>query len=102
MDLLERIDAWGQCAPDRVAHRSPDRQLTYSELVRGSDAVAAHVQRTLPDDGSPVIVRGHKEPEMLLAFLGCIKAGHPYVPLGMSLPAPRAETIAASAGARVG
>src|SRR5258708_24070892 len=101
MDLLERVDVWGQCAPDRVAHRSPDGQLTYSEVVRGWDAVGAHVQRTLRDDGSPVIVRGHKEPEMLLGFLGCIKAGHPYVPLDRSLPAQRVESIVASAGARV-
>jgi D-alanine--poly(phosphoribitol) ligase subunit 1 len=101
MDLLERIDAWRRLAPERVAHRSPDGHVTYGELARGSDAVAAYVQRAAPDDASPVIVLGHKEPEMLVGFLGCVKAGHPYVPLDRSLPEQRVERIVASAGARL-
>jgi D-alanine--poly(phosphoribitol) ligase subunit 1 len=100
MNLVERITAWGGRAPERLAHVSPIGQLTYAELVAGADAVAAYVQRALPtDDGSPVVVLGHKEPALLLGFLGTVKAGHPYVPLDASLPAQRVERIVASAGA---
>jgi len=101
MGLLERIDAWRRRAPERVAHRSPDGRLTYAELARGSDAVAACIARSVPDDKSPVVIVGHKEPEMLLGFLGSVKAGHPYVPLDRSLPEQRVERIVESAGARL-
>jgi D-alanine--poly(phosphoribitol) ligase subunit 1 len=101
MYLISRIDSWGRTAPDRLAHVSAARRLTYGELLRGSDALAAHLARTLPDDGSPVVVLGHKEPEMLIAFLGVIKSGHPYSPVDDSLPPQRVERIVATAGARL-
>jgi D-alanine--poly(phosphoribitol) ligase subunit 1 len=101
MDLIERIDAWSLRAPERVAHHSSAGRLTYAELTRGSDAVAAYVRRATPDDGSPVVVLGHKEPEMLLGFLGCAKAGHPYVPLDYSMPEQRVARIIKSAEARL-
>ena len=44
--------------------------LSYAELAAGSNAVAASIQRELGDDQSPVIVLGHKQPAMLLGFLG--------------------------------
>jgi D-alanine--poly(phosphoribitol) ligase subunit 1 len=87
--------------PDRVAHVSGSRTMTYAELCQRSDALAAHLLRTLPDDGSPVAVVGHKEPEMLIAFLGAVKAGHPYVPIDAVLPRQRAERIIAAAACSV-
>lgn len=101
MDLLEQIDTWRRRAPDRIAHRSPDGRLTYAELAQGSDWVAECIARSLPDDKSPVVIVGHKEPQMLLGFLGSVRAGHPYVPLDVSLPAQRVEHIVDSAGAQL-
>ncbi|MCL5025881.1 MAG: D-alanine--poly(phosphoribitol) ligase subunit DltA [Chloroflexi bacterium] len=101
MDLLERIDEWGRTTPERPAHVSAGRTLTYGALLRRSDAFAAHLALALPDDGSPVAVIGHKEPEMLIAFLGAVKAGHPYVPIDTSLPPHRVASIVATAGARL-
>ena len=99
MNLLERLDGWGRSHPDRPAHVSRYGRLTYGELLRRSDAVAAHLARVLPDDRSPVAVVGHKEPEVLVAFLGAIKAGHPYVPIDNAVPPQRVERIVATAGA---
>jgi D-alanine--poly(phosphoribitol) ligase subunit 1 len=101
MSLLDRIDAWGRTHPDRPAHVSRHGRLTYGELRRRSDAVAAHLARVLPDDRSPVAVLGHKEPEVLVAFLGAVKSGHPYVPIDTVVPPQRIERIVATAGARV-
>ncbi len=97
--VIERIDRWGQTAPDRLAHVSRNRSLTYGELIRQSDIVAAYLAETLPGDSAPVIVQGHKEPEMLIAFLGAIKAGHPYSPIDSATPPQRAERILAISGA---
>jgi D-alanine--poly(phosphoribitol) ligase subunit 1 len=99
MDLIERIDRWSREAPERLAHVSADQTLTYGELTRRSDALASSLAGQLPDDHSPIAVRGHKEPEMLIAFLGAVKSGHPYIPLDSSLPSQRVETILKTANA---
>ena len=101
MDLLDRIDQWGRRVPDRVAHQVNGTALTWSELVRRSDAVASELANMALEPASPVVVRGHKETEMLLGFLGCAKAGHPYVPVDAGVPEARVEKIIAASGARL-
>lgn len=101
MDLLDRIDEWARIFPDRPAHRSGGSTLTYAELRRRSDAVASELGDLLPDDESPVAVVGHKEPELVVAFVGCAKAGHPYVPLDVALPAQRVSRAIELANAQV-
>jgi D-alanine--poly(phosphoribitol) ligase subunit 1 len=101
LDLLERIASWATTAPDRIAHISEDRRLTYGELVAGANSLASFLARMLPADGSPVAVIGHKEPEMLIAFLAAVKSGHPYVPLDVSIPRQRMERIVQVCGARI-
>ncbi len=93
MSLLDRIDHWGRVAPERIAHRSGDRALTYGELLARSDALAARLEAELGDNRSPIAVRGHKEPEMLIAFLGAVKSGRPYVPIDLSIPEARVGRI---------
>ena len=103
--LFERLQRWGDQFPDRPAHvaasigSTPTPAYTYRELLARIRAVAAHLRARLPDDGAPVIVLGHKEPEMLAGFLGAVAAGHPYIPLDDSLPPHRVETVAAVSGA---
>ena len=99
MHLIDRIDHWGRVSPDRAAHRSGERVLTYGELLARSDALAAWLDAELGDNRAPVAVHGHKEPEMLIAFLGAVKSGRPYVPIDISIPAQRVERIVQTAGA---
>lgn len=99
MNLLDRIDHWGDVIPNRLAHVSGDHLLTYGDLIHRSNMLAAHLLRVLPDDHSPIAVVGHKEPEMLVAFLGAVKAGHPYVPIDTAAPAQRVERIVTAAHA---
>ncbi|HXI21440.1 MAG TPA: AMP-binding protein, partial [Gemmatimonadales bacterium] len=93
MDLLGEIDRRGRETPHRLAHRGGGRELSYGELLARSDTLAAYLAATLPDDGTPVAVLGHKEPEMVVAFLACAKAGHPFVPLDTAAPPQRIERI---------
>ncbi|HEY3365862.1 MAG TPA: D-alanine--poly(phosphoribitol) ligase subunit DltA [Symbiobacteriaceae bacterium] len=100
MTMLQHIQRWALEAPDRPAHVSGGRSLAYADLWLRSDELAA---RLLAEDGAdrtPVVVRGHKEPEMLVAFLAAVKAGRPYVPVDLSIPEDRVRRIVASAGAR--
>src|SRR5947208_7416305 len=86
MNLLERIDHWGTVSPDAIAHVSDDRSLTYGELCRRSDALALYLAERFGDDRGPIAALGHREPEMLIAFLGSGKSGRPYVPIDTVFP----------------
>jgi D-alanine--poly(phosphoribitol) ligase subunit 1 len=99
VNLIERIDHWAAVAPDAVAHISDDQRLTYGELRRRSDALASYFKGRFADDRSPIAVLGHREPEMLIAFLGAVKSGRPYVPIDTALPQQRIDKIVATSKA---
>ena len=63
--------------------------------------MAGAIAAAFPDDSTPVIVHGHKHPLMLVAFLACVKSGHPYVPVDSSTPASQLRAIMESSGARL-
>jgi len=95
VNLIEQIDHWALAAPNAIAHISGDQRLTYGELSRRSDALAAHLAKRFGDDRSPIAVLGHREPEILIAFLGAVKSHRPYVPLDTVLPQQRIDKILA-------
>jgi D-alanine--poly(phosphoribitol) ligase subunit 1 len=95
VNVIERIGHWAAVAPDAIAHISDDRTLTYDELCRRSDAFALYLSERFGDDRSPIAVLGHREPEMLIAFVGIVKSGRPYVPIDTTLPQPRIDRILA-------
>lgn len=99
MNLLQRIDRWSKESPNQIAHICGDQTLTYSELSKRSNALATSLAHKLPADHSPVAMLGHKESEMLIAFLGAVKSGHPYIPLDSSLPSQRIDAIMKTANA---
>jgi len=99
VNLIERIDHWAGAAPERIAHLSGDRTLTYGELRRRSDRLASCLTARFGDDRRPIAVLGHREPEMLVAFLGAVKSGRPYVPIDTALPQTRTDQIVVSSRA---
>ena len=98
MEIIELIDRWGKMTPDRTAYKSGGRALTYGDLCTRSDALASRLAGSLPEK-SPVVVLGHKEPELLIAYLGVIKSGRAYVPVDTAVPPQRIERIVSASGA---
>src|SRR5579859_8068492 len=104
--ILDAIQGWGKLAPQQKAHVSGDQSLTYGELVRLSDVLAAYFARTFGSSEAaeaqrPIAIYGHKEPELLIGFLAAVKSGHPYVPIDVAIPSQRIEQILASSRALV-
>ena len=97
MNPLERIDHWAAVAPAATAHLSGDRKLTFGELGAHANALAAHLLERFGEDRAPVAVLGHREPEMLIAFIGVAKSGRPYIPIDTALPQERINHILAIA-----
>jgi len=99
VNLTQRIDHWATAAPEAIAHLSGDKTLTYGELRERSDGLASYLTKRFSDDCRPIAVLGHREPEMLIAFLGVVKSGRPYVPIDIALPQRRIDQILASSNA---
>jgi D-alanine--poly(phosphoribitol) ligase subunit 1 len=99
MDVLAQVDRWRRTAPDRIAHVSAGGTLTWGELCRRADALASELAAAKLAPENPVVIRGHKEHEMLIAFLACARAGHPYVPIDVSVPETRVARIIRAAEA---
>ena len=95
--LLERIRDRATAHGARTAHTGGGEAMTYAELWGRACALAAYLDREHETVGGPVIVRGHKEPAMLVGFLGSVLSGRAYVPVDSSLPEARVERIVATA-----
>lgn len=96
MELLKKIKAFAKTQPDQIAIKNmncEDKILTYQQLDTFSDALSVYIQCNIPDDKTPIIVYGHKNPYMVVAFLACVKSGHPYCPVEDSDGLERVETL---------
>ncbi|UOY92680.1 D-alanine--poly(phosphoribitol) ligase subunit DltA [Ectobacillus sp. JY-23] len=100
MSLLEKINQWAFTQPDTPAFIWRDRTLTYGELQAYSDSLAHWIAEQYSDD-APIMVYGHMQPEMIVSFLACVKAGHAYIPVDTSIPTERVLRIAQNSGAKL-
>lgn len=96
--VLEKIYKTVLSAPERRALISDGKSLTYGELWLYAGRLAAHILAVRGKDRAPVLVIGHKDPLMIVSFLACVRAGHPYCPIDLSLPVNRMEEIAETIG----
>ncbi|MGU7770235.1 AMP-binding protein [Burkholderia sp. MR1-5-21] len=100
---FERFDFVAiDAAPDAPAVIDAERTLSWSALrdaVRRwtLDAAAAGVRHDVP-----LVITGHKEAEFVVAMLGCLRMGVPFVPVDVINPPERIARIAelVCAGAR--
>jgi amino acid adenylation domain-containing protein len=85
--------------PDRVAMEWRDQVVTYRELDRRADCLAAilRAQAIGPDQRVAVCVR--RSPNLIVCLLAVLKAGGTYVPLDPDLPRARIELMLAGSDA---
>lgn len=104
MKYLDCISRHAADDPNKIAISVSDgRCMSYGQLEDASNRIALFIDRTTAQKGfastAPVIVHGHKDPLMIACFLGCLKSGHPYVPIDMhSVPRDRALGIMGQVG----
>ncbi len=89
-------------APDKIAVTGEDGSLTYRELVRYADRVAAALQAEGVEPGMRVAVCADRSARFVAGVLGVLSTGAAYVPLDPTDPAGRhAVVLADSAAAAV-
>ncbi|MFJ7727659.1 D-alanine--poly(phosphoribitol) ligase subunit DltA [Neobacillus sp. NPDC097160] len=99
MKLLNTLKNFSHTHPDTLAYLSPTEEITYGELWRQSEQVAAFLLKLNNEKHIPVIVYGHMDASMIGTFLGCVKAGISYIPIDTSIPFERIAKIIASSQA---
>jgi fatty-acyl-CoA synthase len=89
---LHTLDHWIRASarrtPSRVAIDYLGREVTYAELDRRSDALAAALLQRGLRRGDRVATLTGNSPEHVLVFFACAKAGFMLVPLNWRLAAP--------------
>lgn len=91
MKVIESIGNYRDS--DLLAMTNGKQQLSYRQLWNESDALASRLKVFCGNDDRAVVVFGHKDPRMLVAFLACVKSGRAYVPIDISVPRNRIESI---------
>ncbi|MGD2113572.1 MAG: amino acid adenylation domain-containing protein, partial [Acidobacteriota bacterium] len=91
--LVERIRA----VPDSIALVHGERRLSYAELDRRSDALAAELIRRGAGPGRPVGLLMPREVDAIVALVAILKSGAMYVPLDPGHPSSRLATILGAA-----
>jgi non-ribosomal peptide synthetase component F len=78
-----------------------DQRVSYAELDRRADRLAARLRRRGVGPDVPVGVHLERSIDVVVAFLGILKAGGAYVPLDPGYPAERLRFMLSEAGATI-
>ncbi|MCP4230216.1 MAG: AMP-binding protein, partial [bacterium] len=87
--------------PDGVALKFGHSQLTYAQLNRRADGLAAQLRDRAVVSNSIVAVMMERSLEMIVAILGILKSGGAYLPIDPGYPRERIEYMLKDSNARV-
>jgi amino acid adenylation domain-containing protein len=99
--LLARVERYASDQPEAVAITCGSVHLTYRELWRHAEALAAMVQAHQVAPGDPVVVLADRTEMLPAVVLGVLLAGAVYVPCDPTYPVERLRYMAHDSGARV-
>ncbi|GAA2827979.1 hypothetical protein GCM10010441_60490 [Kitasatospora paracochleata] len=85
--------------PEALAVVSDEERLTYDDLDRRSDRLAAGLRALGVGPETVVAVCLERSADLVVALLGVLKGGGAFLPLDPAHPAPRLRRLAAEAGA---
>jgi non-ribosomal peptide synthetase component F len=97
----ELFERWAAEQPDAVAVVGEDYSLTYGELNRRANRLAARLRSLGVGPDQLVAVCLERSPELVVALLAVLKAGGAYVPLDPMFPADRLTYMVENAQAKV-
>ncbi|MDA0565644.1 amino acid adenylation domain-containing protein [Streptomonospora sp. S1-112] len=98
LELHRIFEHRAAAAPEAVAVVHGPRSVTYRELDRHADAVAARLRAAGAGPGSLVGIRTGRGPAMIASMVAVLKTGAAYVPVDPGDPEERFGHIAAEAG----
>ncbi|MEL7148570.1 MAG: amino acid adenylation domain-containing protein, partial [Bacteroidota bacterium] len=75
--------------PDHIAVTTGTEELTYQELNQRANFLALQISKVVTEVNTLIPVMTDRSPEMIVAVMAVLKAGHAYVPLDYTMPAGR-------------
>ncbi|MDR1807705.1 MAG: condensation domain-containing protein, partial [Propionibacteriaceae bacterium] len=93
--VVDAIRARAAAAPEAVALVRPDQAWTRADVDRASDAVAFRLAEAGVRRGDRVAIMAGREPQLIPALLGILKAGAAYVPIDPTQPDERLRHLLA-------
>lgn len=98
--LLDQIWERVTTAPDRQAVSDATGSVTYCELWDRARSLAQLLRQQQGEDGAPVGICLPASVNRVVAMLGIMLTGSPYVPIDMNFPAGRITSILSTSGTR--
>lgn len=99
MKILHSIKKYAK--EGRLAAVCDGEKLTYDDLDRMSDAIAAYFIKEFGQDRSPIVIYGNKDNLILVLMLAALKSGRAYVPLDVTFPIERVKQVINEVDAKV-
>lgn len=97
----EAVVAQGCRTPNAVAVDDGLRSLTYAELARRVEEVAAQLAAVGVLPGSAVVLSMRRRCELLVGLLGIMRCGAAYVPVDVDMPVARLRSVLSDVAAEV-
>ncbi len=99
--LDQLFDDMAEILPRQTAVYWHDQSISYRELQRRSDALAAHLSAAGARPGDIVALAHQRTPDIITALLGILKAGCAYLPVLTSFPEKRLSYMLEHGGVRL-
>ena len=99
--LHHAVDEWAERTPEVEAFRFEESALSYEDLRRRTDALAATLKRLGIRPADRVGIYMNKSLDLPVAIYGILKAGGVYVPIDPNSPISRVDSIIDDCGIRV-
>ena len=96
--LHDAFVRWAHTQPSLISIRTIDRCLTYKELLVLSRRIAAWLGRHKARPNQPIAVVMRNGWEQIVATLGILQSGAPYLPVDADLPEARIRFVLEHAG----
>ncbi|MEM1145754.1 MAG: AMP-binding protein, partial [Pseudomonadota bacterium] len=91
--VVQKFQRTARHFPDRIALRSKNENISFTELSESVERVAAELYRRRATRGDILLVTGRRSPELLIAILATLRIGAAYVPVDISAPQARVQEI---------
>lgn len=90
MWILDELSKRSDSEEIALIHR--ERKLSFRQLWEQSDVLAEFIKGKCQTK-APIVIYGNKDIEIIILMLAALKTGRAYVPLDITFPANRVETI---------
>lgn len=83
-NIMTAIDTIAETQGHTIAYDELGNTHTYEQLKKYSDSLASFIENLHVADKAPIMVYGGQQFDMIVSFLGSVKAGHAYVPVDVN------------------